>query len=466
MGISGNKTSKTEIIKSEMFLGNKPIPIKLDNEVMKSICKIIIKKKGEIIQGTGFFMKNLDTLKYLITNYHVINPHIGKENIEIEIWNKKIMKLNLNNRHIKYIERPRDITVIEIKPKDEIYGDIEYLTYDLNYKQGYLIYKNLDIFTIEHPNGEDASCASGKIIDIEDYEFFHNISTDNGSSGCPIILLSNNMNLKQVIGIHKDADYSKKLNGGTFIGEIFNEINNNSNYIENKINNNIDINKNKNNNNKINININNKKNKKNINKDKKKKNTNDDNKKKYNNNNYIIASLHIKSEDINKDIRIINSYEEFSKTGSVIKDNIYKNENEIKRCIIKINDILIPFNYFHKFYSEGVYNVKYLFNVKINNADLMFANCNLLIDIDLSNFNSDNVTNINGMFFGCSSLTQINLSNFNTNKVIDMHNMFNGTYNLQRKNVITTDNKILKEFDDSHPQNIDEGLLIVNVIDL
>ena len=274
------------------------------------------------------------------------------------------------------------------------------------------------------------------------------------------------MNLKQVIGIHKEADYSKKLNGGTFIGEIFNEINNNSNYIENKINNNIDINKNKNNNNKINININNKKNKKNINKDKKKKNTNDDNKKKYNNNNYIIASLHIKSEDINKDIRIINSYEEFSKTGSVIKDNIYKNENEIKRCIIKINDILIPFNYFHKFYSEGVYNVKYLFNVKINNVDLMFANCNLLIDIDLSNFNSDNVTNINGMFFGCSSLTQINLSNFNTNKVIDMHNMFNGTYNLQRKNVITTDNKILKEFDDSHPQNIDEGLISVDVISL
>ena len=168
MGTSGNKTSKTEIIKSEMFLGNKPMPVKLINEVMKSICKIVIQMKGGIIIGTGFFMKNLNTLKYLITNYHVINPHIGKENIEIEIWNTKIMKLNLNNRYIKYIKKPRDITVIEIKPTDEIYGDIEYLTYDLNYNQGYLIYKNLDIFTIEHPNGEDASCASGKIIDIED----------------------------------------------------------------------------------------------------------------------------------------------------------------------------------------------------------------------------------------------------------------------------------------------------------
>ena len=82
----------------------------------------------------------------------------------------------------------------------------------------------------------------------------------------------------------------------------------------------------------------------------------------------------------------------------------------------------------------------------------MFANCNLLIDIDLSNFNSDNITNMNGMFAGCSSLTKINLSNFNTNKVIDMSNILYGTYILKRENVISTDNKILKEFDVSHRQ--------------
>ena len=58
----------------------------------------------------------------------------------------------------------------------------------------------------------------------------------------------------QVIGIHKSAYYKRKLNMGTFIGEIFN----NENII----------------------------------------------------NNYIFAWMNIKQEEINKDIRIINSYEE------------------------------------------------------------------------------------------------------------------------------------------------------------
>ena len=57
---------------------------------------------------------------------------------------------------------------------------------------------------------------------IDDYEFKHNIPTDSGSSGCPIILLNNNINLCQVIGIHKEADLRKNVNCGTFIGEIFN----------------------------------------------------------------------------------------------------------------------------------------------------------------------------------------------------------------------------------------------------
>ena len=58
------------------------------------------------------------------------------------------------------------------------------------------------------------------------------IYTDSGSSGCSIILLNNNINLCQVIGIHKEADLIKNVNCGTFIGDIFNNniiINNNLN---------------------------------------------------------------------------------------------------------------------------------------------------------------------------------------------------------------------------------------------
>ena len=95
-----DKTGKVkinQITKSELMTGHKPVPINLIVKVMKSICKIRVSKKEELAHGTGFFLNYTDKIKYLITCYHVINPEV--ENIEIEIWNKKIMKLKLKNRY-------------------------------------------------------------------------------------------------------------------------------------------------------------------------------------------------------------------------------------------------------------------------------------------------------------------------------------------------------------------------------
>ena len=54
----------------------------------------------------------------------------------------------------------------------------------------------------------------------------------------------------------------------------------------------------------------------------------------------------------------------------------------------------------------------------------MFFNCSSLTSLDLSNFNTSNVTNMADMFYNCSSLTSLNLSNFDTSKVIYMNGMF------------------------------------------
>ena len=379
-----NSKSNREL---EVLNEHKPVPLNIAIKVMKAICKIIIETKKGTLYGTGFFMNYSDSLKCLITNYHVINPSLENGNIEIEIHNKNKMKLKFNNRYIKYIERPRDITIIEIKETDEIYNDIEFLDYDNNYtKRGYIIYKDVDVFSIEHPNGKDAASASGIIINIYEFEFDHNIATDKGSSGCPIILLNNNINMIQVIGIHKEGDKKHKINGGTFIGEIFNN----------------DLNK-------------------------------------ENKNNYIIAEINIKEEDINENIRIINSYEEFSRSNREIIDECenkdeYKNEDEIKKCEIKINNELIPFNYFYKFKSKGKYIIQYSFKNNINKTCYMFCGCSLT-NINLSNFNANNVTNMECMFSGCSSLTNINLSNFNTNNVTNMGSMFFGCSSLTNINL-------------------------------
>ena len=54
----------------------------------------------------------------------------------------------------------------------------------------------------------------------------------------------------------------------------------------------------------------------------------------------------------------------------------------------------------------------------------MFEKCFSSTRINLSNFNTNNVTNMSFMFKECSSLTSIDLSNFNTNNVTNMEYMF------------------------------------------
>ena len=47
----------------------------------------------------------------------------------------------------------------------------------------------------------------------------------------------------------------------------------------------------------------------------------------------------------------------------------------------------------------------------------MFYDCTSLEELDLSNFNTENVEITGCMFYNCTSLKKINLSSFNTNKV-------------------------------------------------
>ena len=330
----------------------------MTNIYKQSICKIIIKKidDNNNIYGTGFFMKVSDAKKYLITSYHILSKNNINDDIEIEKYNQKTVKLNLNNRKIEYIPQPKDISIIEIKNNDEIYNDILFLDYDSNYNKGY---KNI------------------RIINVNGFEFDHNISTEEGAYGSPIMLYNKNMNLIKVIGIHKKSDHDKKLNSGTFIGEI----------IKNEI----------------------------------------------LNNNYIISEIVIKDdENVNKDIRIINSYEEYMReycpSSEIMRELM--NEVHIKQCEIRINNELIPFNYFYKFIQKGKYIIKYSFNNYLTNTNHIFCKCSSLTNINLSNFNTQNVTNMCWMFYECSSLTNIDLSKLNTQNVMDMSSMFFGCSSL------------------------------------
>ena len=68
---------------------------------------------------------------------------------------------------------------------------------------------------------------------------------------------------------------------------------------------------------------------------------------------------------------------------------------------------------------NGLSNLKNAINTRE-----MFYNCSSLTSLNLSGFNTSNVTDMSQMFSDCSSLTSLNLSGFNTSNVTDMRYMF------------------------------------------
>ena len=111
------------------------------------------------------------------------------------------------------------------------------------------------IYLIHYPSGDKGAVSFGIINRIDKYNIEHYCSTQHGSSGSPIINLLNN----KIIGIHREAINSRKINRGTLLNNPINEFINsisNNNMINNNINNyNMNFNNNMNNNNMFNNNM-------------------------------------------------------------------------------------------------------------------------------------------------------------------------------------------------------------------
>ena len=72
----------------------------------------------------------------------------------------------------------------------------------------------------------------------------------------------------------------------------------------------------------------------------------------------------------------------------------------------------------------------------------MFSNCDALVELDLSNFDTSKVVNMSGMFSYSDALTELDLSCFDTSKVTNMNGMFRNCSKLKKLNVssFTTEN--------------------------
>ena len=92
-------------------------------------------------------------------------------------------------------------------------------------------------------------------------------------------------------------------------------------------------------------------------------------------------------------------------------------------------------NEFQKYFTpkeEGIYEIKLIFKNKMKDCSYMFRNCQNITYIDLSSFDSSNVTSMKYMFGRCMYLNEIVLKNLNTENVKDMSYMFNKNKQLKK----------------------------------
>ena len=224
MGLSFNIRNNQEKL-SEIKINYKGyLPESLSNNLYNSIAKIQLNNR---IVGTGFFLKiymNKKKRFFLLTNSHLITRKNIENNLFFNIIygkkeeeNIKLIKLDKNERFIRIFENSPDIILIEIIESDNISED-RFLIPDYNYKNGYDIYLEKDIYSVGYIDllkGEK-SLFLGTILKINDYKFAHSLDYPSLTSVSPICLKN------CVIGITDGKD--KNNNWGIFIGALLDEL--------------------------------------------------------------------------------------------------------------------------------------------------------------------------------------------------------------------------------------------------
>ena len=209
-------------MKKEKKIRNSPEPVNIAGtkaileQMINCICKIKIREAS----GTGFFCKiplgKNESLNVLMTNYHILDEKYYEDNKEIHLLlndEKEAFSIDLLTERKTYFNKEYDIAIIELKEEDGIKNFLE-LDDNLFKEKEKVFYEGKSIYVLQYPYGRNACVSYGLLINIEKNDIKHTCSTENGSSGSPILNLENN----KVIAIHKEAGLSNfNFNKGTFL---------------------------------------------------------------------------------------------------------------------------------------------------------------------------------------------------------------------------------------------------------
>ena len=408
----------------EKYIEDSPIPVsikgteKILNQMKKCICKI--HNKG--IKGTGFFCKipypdPSNHFPVIITNNHVLSKSDIKDNNTITISindESQFIDIKIDDSRKVYSSVELDTTIIEIDlKKDNINISLEeFLELDENINKGYLenIYSKHSIYITHYPKGQNIEVSYGILSEIKGNELFHKCSTENGSSGSPILSL----NTFKVVGIHCGPNSDFTINKGIFIQYPINEFCGikkkfrkklsctfqykskikSCKTLQNKF---------------LDTYLNEMTIKYTIKEDKKIQ---------------IFGGEFVKN---NKDkCKILINGKEQELYQYLDTQNLKKKTVEIKLIEIKkITDMSKMFC--NCLYLTSLPDIGNWDTSLVTNMSFMFCCCLSLTSFDgISKWNTSNVSNISFMFWGCSTLKEIpDISNWNTSHITDMSYLFN-----------------------------------------
>ena len=235
----------------------KPISLKGMNNITEQMKYSICKIHKEGISGTGFLCNlpyKSNKILFLITNNHILNEKdIKKDNIiEISFNNEEFfMNIPIDESRRTLTNKDLDFTLIEIKDNEKKYyenkcneskkkdvinstilelGPIPILEVDENYNKIdeqslNKIYIHNSIYTLHYPKDDEIFASFGLIKNINKekdknkIKVLHSCSTEDGSSGAPILSLKD----FKVVGLHYGSSQND-FNEGTFIKSIISEL--------------------------------------------------------------------------------------------------------------------------------------------------------------------------------------------------------------------------------------------------
>ena len=173
-------------IKLEVAIEKSPISISINDtekilfQMKNCICKVYNNRGGK---GTGFFCKipfpdESNLLDVLFTANHILNEEDIKENNSIYFSiddNTEKKSIFINEKRKKYTYEDFDVSLIEIKPEDNIiyYLDIDDVAIkdSLNFIEN--SYKNKSIYIMHYPESKEVRLSIRLLKNIKNNSIIH-----------------------------------------------------------------------------------------------------------------------------------------------------------------------------------------------------------------------------------------------------------------------------------------------------